>query len=103
MAKRARRKATVKDQTTAQRLDSIIKSARRVMRKDKGLTGDLDRLPMLTWLMFLTFLDDMERIEETNAALSGADSFDREATLVRSPAGKGASGAPSPRGCQRKS
>jgi len=26
------------------------------MRKDKGLNGDLDRLPMLTWIMFLKFL-----------------------------------------------
>ncbi len=32
------------------------------MRKDKGLNGDLDRLPMLTWIMFLKFLDDMERM-----------------------------------------
>ena len=30
------------------------------MRKDKGLNGDLDRLPMLTWIMFLKFLDDLE-------------------------------------------
>jgi type I restriction enzyme M protein len=30
------------------------------MRKDKGLNGDLDRLPMLTWIMFLRFLDDLE-------------------------------------------
>ena len=53
--------------------DSIIKSARRIMRKDKGLNGDLDRLPMLTWIMFLKFLDDMERIKETKAALAGTD------------------------------
>ena len=33
------------------------------MRKDKGLNGDLDRLPMLTWIMFLKFLDDMEQID----------------------------------------
>ena len=32
------------------------------MRKDKGLNGDLDRLPMLTWIMFLKFLDDMEQV-----------------------------------------
>ena len=36
--------------TTAQQLGSIIKSARDIMRKDKGLNGDLDRLPMLTWV-----------------------------------------------------
>ena len=31
-----------------QQLGSLIKSARDIMRKDKGLSGDLDRLPMLT-------------------------------------------------------
>nr|WP_292183631.1 class I SAM-dependent DNA methyltransferase [Mesorhizobium sp.] len=58
-------------QSTAQRLDNIIKSARKIMRKDKGLNGDLDRLPMLTWIMFLKFLDDMEHIEEEKAQMSG--------------------------------
>ena len=43
--------------TTAQSLGSLLKSARDIMRKDKGLNGDLDRLPMLTWIMFLKFLD----------------------------------------------
>ena len=47
-------------QTTAQSLGSLIKSCRDIMRKDKGLNGDLDRLPMLTWIMFLKFLDDLE-------------------------------------------
>jgi type I restriction enzyme M protein len=41
------------------------------MRKDKGLSGDLDRLPMLTWIMFLKFLDDMEQVREAEAALEG--------------------------------
>ena len=64
-----RRRGAAKPLTTAQRLDRIIKSARQIMRKDKGLNGDLDRLPMLTWVMFLKFLDDVERIEETRAGL----------------------------------
>ena len=37
--------------TTAQSLGSLLKSARDIMRKDKGLNGDLDRLPLLTWVM----------------------------------------------------
>ncbi len=41
------------------------------MRKDKGLSGNVDRLPMLTWIMFLKFLDDMERIRSDEAALEG--------------------------------
>src|SRR5216684_5034858 len=57
--------------TTAQQLGSIIKSARDIMRKDKGLNGDLDRLPLLTWIMFLKFLDDLEREREEEAALAG--------------------------------
>ena len=60
--------------TTAQQLGSIIKFARDIMRKDKGLNGDLDRLPMLTWIMFLKFLDDMERIREEEAVLAGRKS-----------------------------
>jgi len=57
--------------TTAQQLGSIIKSARQIMRKDKGLSGDLDRLPILTWVMFLKFLDDLEQMRETEAVLEG--------------------------------
>lgn len=53
--------------TTAQQLGSIVKSARDIMRKDKGLNGDLDRLPMLTWIMFLKFLDDMEVMSEQDS------------------------------------
>ena len=63
-----RRKHAAKTETpktTAQQLGSLVKSARDIMRKDKGLNGDLDRLPMLTWIMFLKFLDDLEQIEET--------------------------------------
>src|SRR5213076_1291521 len=57
--------------TTAQRLGSLVKSARDIMRKDKGLNGDLDRLPMLTWVMFLKFLDDLEQVREQKAVLAG--------------------------------
>jgi type I restriction enzyme M protein len=60
---------TIATQSTAQQLGSIIKSARDIMRKDKGLNGDLDRLPMLTWIMFLKFLDDHEQIREQAALL----------------------------------
>ena len=59
--------------TTAQQLGSIIKSARQIMRKDKGLSGDLDRLPILTWVMFLKFLDDLEQLRETEAVLEGKE------------------------------
>jgi len=57
--------------TTAQSLGALLKSARDIMRKDKGLNGDLDRLPMLTWIMFLKFLDDLEIQREEEAKLAG--------------------------------
>src|SRR5271167_1717359 len=57
--------------TTAQSLASLLKSARDIMRKDKGLNGDLDRLPLLTWIMFLKFLDDLELQRKEEAALAG--------------------------------
>ena len=56
--------------TTAQALGSLLKSARDIMRKDKGLNGDLDRLPLLTWIMFLKFLDDLEIERDEEAALA---------------------------------
>jgi type I restriction enzyme M protein len=67
----AKPKAAKQPLTTAQQLGSLIKSARDIMRKDKGLNGDLDRLPMLTWVMFLKFFDDLEIIHEQKAALAG--------------------------------
>ncbi|MGE9270988.1 MAG: type I restriction-modification system subunit M N-terminal domain-containing protein, partial [Verrucomicrobiales bacterium] len=69
--KTARKKKAAKPLTTAQRLGGLIKSARQIMRKDKGLNGDLDRLPLFTWIMFLKFLDDMETAAEEEAKLSG--------------------------------
>lgn len=57
-------------ETTAQGLAAVLKSARDIMRKDKGLNGDLDRLPMLTWVMFLKFLDDLETQREQEATLA---------------------------------
>jgi type I restriction enzyme M protein len=68
LARSKSRTATV-PLTTAQRLGSLVKSARDIMRKDKGLNGDLDRLPMLTWILFLKFLDDHEVIREDRAKM----------------------------------
>lgn len=61
--------------TTPARLSSILKSARDIMRKDKGLNGDLDRLPLLTWIMFLKFLDDFEIQREAEAIMGGHKFF----------------------------
>lgn len=57
--------------TNAQAIGSLIKSCRDIMRKDKGLSTDIDRLPILTWLMFLKFLDDLEPLREAEASMAG--------------------------------
>lgn len=41
------------------------------MRKNRELKTDLTRVPTLTWLMFLKFVDDMERVLEDEAVLAG--------------------------------
>ncbi|MEO9029547.1 MAG: type I restriction-modification system subunit M N-terminal domain-containing protein, partial [Ktedonobacteraceae bacterium] len=53
-----------------QQLSATIKSVRDLLRKDAGLSGDTDRLPQLTWLLFLKNLDDFEQVQE---ALLGAE------------------------------
>ena len=50
--------------TSKQQLSSMIKSVRDLLRKDAGLYGDTDRLPQLTWLLFLKMLDDFELAQE---------------------------------------
>src|SRR5205814_9856494 len=64
-------KQALKTATTSQSLGSLVKSARDIMRKDKGLNGDIERLPMLTWIMFLKFLDDLELQREAEAKIAG--------------------------------
>jgi type I restriction enzyme M protein len=56
-------------QNTKASLSSLIKSARDIMRKDAGLNGDLDRLPQLSWILFLKCYDDLEMRREEDAKL----------------------------------
>lgn len=67
----AKKKTNNGGQTTSEQLSSVIKAARNIMRKDRGLSGDTDRLPQLTWILFLKFIDDSERVREEEAILSG--------------------------------
>jgi type I restriction enzyme M protein len=45
-------------------LAAVIKTARDAMRKDAGLNGDLDRIPQLSWLLFLKAFDGLEQSRE---------------------------------------
>jgi type I restriction enzyme M protein len=42
-------------------LSSAIKTARDIMRKDAGLSTDVDRIPQLAWILFLKCFDDLEQ------------------------------------------
>src|SRR5258708_37880918 len=50
--------------SSREQLNSSIKSVRDLLRKDSGLSGDTDRLPQLTWLLFLKSFDDFEYARE---------------------------------------
>lgn len=41
------------------------------MSRDKGLNWDLDRLPVLIWIVFLKFLDDPEHCREGGIMFGG--------------------------------
>ena len=47
-----------------QQLSSSIKRARDIMRKDAGLSSDLDRTPQLSWILFLKSFDELEKKNE---------------------------------------
>lgn len=58
-------KKQIEKPTTPQaRLASTIKRARDIMRKDAGLNGDTDRIPQLSWLLFLRAFDAQEASRE---------------------------------------
>lgn len=59
-----RTKKSKEPPTSKQQLSSTIKSVRDLLRKDAGLSGDTDRLPQLTWLLFLKSFDDAEYARE---------------------------------------
>jgi type I restriction enzyme M protein len=61
---RQRKASDVVPLTAKAQLSAAIKRARDIMRKDAGLNGDLDRIPQLSWIMFLKCFDDMEQRRE---------------------------------------
>lgn len=54
--------------TPQARLGSAIKTARDIMRKDAGLSGETDRIPQIAWLLFLKAFDDLEHEREIQEA-----------------------------------
>ena len=42
-------------------ISSIIKNVRNIMRQDRGVSGDAQRLEQLGWLLFLKILDEKDQ------------------------------------------
>ena len=61
---RYRKKSFEEPLTAKAQLSATTKRARDIMRKDAGLSGDLDRIPQLSWVMFLKCFDDLEQRRE---------------------------------------
>ena len=51
----------------AQTLRSTIKTCRDLMRKDEGLSSDVERLPQFSWMLFLKCFHDHEVKREKNS------------------------------------
>lgn len=61
---RRRKESDAAPLTAKAQLSAATKRARDIMRKDAGLNGDLDRIPQLSWVMFLKCFDDFEQRRE---------------------------------------
>ena len=42
-------------------ISSIIKNVRNIMRQDRGVSGDAQRLEQLGWMLFLKILDEKDQ------------------------------------------
>ncbi len=42
-------------------IDAVIKNIRNIMRQDRGISGDAQRLEQLGWMLFLKILDDKDQ------------------------------------------
>ena len=41
---------------------AVISSIRNIMRQDRGISGDAQRLEQLGWMLFLKIIDDKDKI-----------------------------------------
>ena len=42
-------------------IGSVITSIRNIMRQDRGISGDAQRLEQLGWMLFLKIIDDKDK------------------------------------------
>jgi len=51
--------------------EQTFKNIDDVLRKDAGCSSELDYVEQTSWVLFLKYLDDLEKTKETEAALAG--------------------------------
>jgi type I restriction enzyme M protein len=53
-------------------LNRVLKNIDDILRKDAGCGSELDYVKQTSWVLFLKYLDDLEKDKENAALLSGA-------------------------------
>ena len=76
MAKASAKKTATKQKKSAkdspsQRFEQIFKNVDGLLRKDSGCTGELDYTEQSSWLLFLKYLDALEKDRKVEAELDG--------------------------------
>jgi len=51
--------------------EQVFKNIDDILRKDAGCSSELDYVEQTSWILFLKYLDDLEKERKTEAALSG--------------------------------
>jgi len=53
--------------------EQSFKNIDDILRKDAGVSSELDYVEQTSWILFLKYLDDLEKDKKTEAALAGKD------------------------------
>ncbi len=51
--------------------EQVFKNIDDILHKDAGCSSELDYVEQTSWILFLKYLDDLEKDKETAALLSG--------------------------------
>ena len=51
--------------------EQAFKNIDNILREDAGVSNELDYIEQTSWILFLKYLDDLEKDKETEAKLAG--------------------------------
>ena len=68
-------------------IGAVITSIRNIMRQDRGISGDAQRLEQLGWMLFLKIMDDkdqeLEIIKDDYQSVNSPRDVSRRRRLIR--------------------